>query len=235
VNLSGITQGIKSFGRSVAGDVLSGANAAERGLSDAYSSLTGRPGTQGAGTFNLAAKLGLVKDSAPGTQAMLTPANSLFSTFIAPTAYSDRLTPTTQVTQTPPSSSSLVSPTALNAAMNAGQPTNDRTGNAFVPTPPPRATSPLASSPIPSAAGAGSAAPTPFSGFGSAAPAPAPASGTGIEASTPSSFGAAVPQSAILNMLASQPGRSTPSGYVATPESMQLGANPRRRIRNAAQ
>ena len=54
--------------------------------------------------------------------------------------------------------------------------------------------------------------------------------GAGFGASPAASFGAAVPQAAVLRRLAQTPGRNTP-GYITTPEALPLGAAPKRRIR----
>jgi hypothetical protein len=135
----------------------------------------------------------------------------------------------TQVSsQTPPASSNLVSPAALNASMNAAQPTEQRSGRAFVPTTPTPAVSGNSASPATlmsqmarTGANVGAAA-------GNVSPAPVPTpTGIGSEAPSPglaSSFGAAVPTDAVTRFLASRGDNQPPAGYVETPEATAFGA-----------
>jgi hypothetical protein len=233
---SGLVGGLKNFGKTVAASTLGAANSAERALGGAYSELTGKPGWQGQNTFNAAARLGLVKDSPSSTQPMLTPADGFLKGIFAPNAYSDRLVPTMQIANTPAAQPSASSPTVparvLTSPLSNAAPDVDRTARAFVPTSPTANAAPSAVSPS-----TGTAMQAQTAGTGSAFTVPpatlsAPAS---IGPSSPSSFGAAVPQEAMIRALASVPGRAAPSGYVEAPESLQFGARPRRKLPNAGQ
>jgi hypothetical protein len=246
VNASGIASnvvgGLKSFGKTVASSALHAANTAERTLGGAYSALTGKSGWNGNATVGLGRATGLLPNQSNVTQSMISAPSGAI-----PTAYADHLQPTMQIAHTPsaqPSSSSTTVPASvLTNPMSGASPSNARTGNAFVPTSPLQNSAPMATSPATAAAQPATAMPQPAMP-GTVMPQP-PMSGTGTAVSpaslsapgpsslpSSSSFGAAVPQEALLRALASAPGRSTPSGYVEAPESLQFGARPRRKLPN---
>lgn len=210
---SGIVSGAKNLGTGIADRALVAANAIER--------LFGGSGTTSA---NLTQMLGMGRNTPSQTPEMMLPARNpatqLFDavTGLAPRAIGDQFAGTRQF-QTP-SQSSPAATVVPPAALNATAPSVERTGRAFVPTAPPApgaGTIPAISQP--------------------AAPVPTPATPQTVQFNTGGgvspNIGALVSQAAILQALAQQPGRNAPSGYVTTPESLDIGARPRRKIRMA--